>query len=102
MLADWDPEQPPSQVIAHPRHLWLGRGRAGSQDLIIVACPTHTGPILTPVFVARNCWGGGGKKTVLEGVRSQQARVAVVSRTVKVSPRPRPRLTLPGLLQEDC
>lgn len=30
----------------------LCRGRGHPQ-----ACPVHFGPILTPVFVARNCWG---------------------------------------------
>lgn len=88
MLTDWVPEQPLSQVTAHPRHLWLGRGRAGSQDLIIVAWPTPCGPTLTPVFVAGNCWGR--KKTVLEGVRSHQARVTVVSRAVTLAPPPAP------------
>lgn len=49
-----------SWVLAHPRPPLLGKGkgkgREGPQDFIIIACPTHTGPIPTPVFVARNCW----------------------------------------------
>lgn len=36
--------------------LWWGKGKGAPQGFIIIACPTHTDPILTPVFVARNCW----------------------------------------------
>lgn len=41
------PEQPLAPV---------GKRRGDPQGPILVACPTHTGPTLTPVFVAKNCW----------------------------------------------
>lgn len=99
------PEQPRSWVSAHSGQPLVGKGKwGGPQDLAIIVRPTYTGPILTPVFVARNCWGEKEDKVrgcevwPGQGWQRLAGQWVLVAHVYSLPPQT-PCLSLPGLLQ---